>query len=127
MAVSFNHCIIFAKDAHESASFFTQLFDLPDAVAWGPIHSVALHLGVSILFAAPGIDIQQQHYAFLVTEEEFDAIYQRIVDAGLEHWADPRGEQPGRFNTNHGGRGVYFLDPAGHGLEVLTRPYGAGE
>jgi catechol 2,3-dioxygenase-like lactoylglutathione lyase family enzyme len=125
MAVSFNHCIIFAKDTHESATFFTRLFDLPEPVAWGPFLSVALDCGVFLQFAAPGIDIQPQHYAFLVTDEEFDAIYQRIVDAGLEHWADPRGEYPGTFNTNHGGRSVYFRDPAGHGLEVLTRAHGS--
>lgn len=121
VAVSFNHCIVFAKDTRESASFFTRLFDLPDAVAWGPFLSVTLAHGVVMQFAAPGIEVQPQHYAFLVTEEEFDTIYQRIVEWGLEHWADPRGEQPGTFNTNFGGRGVYFRDPAGHGLEVLTR------
>ena len=124
MAVSFNHCIVFAKNTHESASFFATLFALPEPVAWGPFLSVSLDRGVVIQFAAPEIEIQPQHYAILVSEEEFDAIYQRIVDAGLEHWADPRGEQPGAFNRNSGGRGVYFRDPAGHGLEDLTRADG---
>jgi catechol 2,3-dioxygenase-like lactoylglutathione lyase family enzyme len=127
MTVSFNHCIIFANDKHESAAFFTTLFDLPEPVAWGPFLSVALDHGVFIQFAEPHIEIQAQHYAFLVTEEAFDGIYQRIVDMSLEHWADPRGSQPGTFNRNHGGRGVYFRDPTGHGLEVLTRPYGSAE
>lgn len=122
MPVSLNHCIIFTENNQESASFFTTLFALPEAVAWGPFLSVTLEHGVVIQFAEPGIEIQPQHYAFLVSVPEFDAIYQRILDAGLEHWADPRGEHPGTYNTNHGGRGVYFRDPAGHGLEVLTRP-----
>ena len=122
MAVSFNHCIVFAENAHESASFFATLFDLPEPVAWGPFLSVTLEHGVVLQFAAPGIEIQPQHYAFLVTEEEFDVIYQRLLDADLEHWADPQCSQPGTFNRNFGGRGVYFRDPAGHGLEVLTRP-----
>lgn len=126
MEVSFNHCIVYANDAQASASFFTELFALPEAVVWGPFHSVALAGDVFLQFGAPGIEVQPQHYAFLVSDEEFDAIYQRILVAGLEHSADPRGEQPGTFNTNHGGRGVYFRDPSGHGLEVFTRPYGSG-
>lgn len=124
MAVSFNHCIIFAENAHDSASFLATLFDLPEPVAWGPFVSVTLEHGVVMQFAAPGIEIQPQHYAFLVTEAEFDLIYQRMLDGGLEHWADPQCTRPGTFNRNFEGRGVYFRDPAGHGLEVLTRPDG---
>lgn len=82
--------------------------------------------GVTIQFAEPGIDeIQMQHYAFLVDDASFDLIYQRIRARGIEHWADPQATLPGQINTNHGGRGVYFRDPTGHGLEVLTRPYGS--
>ncbi len=122
----FNHAIIFAEDKQKSASFFASLFGLPDPVAWGPFLSVALGQGGLVQFAEANFAIQAQHYAFLVTEEEFDGIYQRILAAGLEHWADPQGSQPGAFNRNHGGRGVYFRDPTGHGLEALTRPYGSG-
>ena len=126
VAVVLNHAIIFAEDKHKSASFFASLFGLPDPVAWGPFLVVALGQGGLVQFAEAHFAIQAQHYAFLVTEEEFDGLYQRILAAGLEHWADPQGSQPGAFNRNHGGRGVYFRDPAGHGLEALTRPYGAG-
>jgi catechol 2,3-dioxygenase-like lactoylglutathione lyase family enzyme len=125
MAMLFNHAIVFAKDKRASASFFASVFGLPDPVAWGPFLSVALGQGGLVQFAEATFAIQPQHYAFLVTEEEFDGIYQRILAAGLEHWADPQGTQPGTFNRNHGGRGVYFRDPAGHGLEALTRPYGS--
>jgi hypothetical protein len=87
---------------------------------------VPLDHGTLVQFAEPDVaEIQTQHYAFLVDEERFDAIYQRLRDGGIDHWADPRLTRPREFNTNHGGRGVYFLDPAGHGMEVLTRPYGA--
>ena len=79
----------------------------------------------SVLFAEPGIEIQPQHYAFLVTEDDFDGIYDRMVETGLEHWPDPQKSTSGTYNTNHGGRGVYFNDPAGHNLEVLTRPDGS--
>lgn len=122
MGVSFNHCIIFAENTHESATFLVTLFDLPEPVAWGPFLSVTLEHGVVIQYAAPGIEIQPQHYAFLVSEEEFDVIYARLLEANVEHWADPQCSHPGTYNRNNGGRGVYFRDPAGHGLEVLTRP-----
>ncbi len=64
-----------------------------------------------------------QHYAFLVDDELFDRAYQRLRDRGVEHWADPQMRRPGEINHGHGGRGVYFKDPAGHAIELLTRPY----
>ena len=126
MSIRFNHTIIAARDRHVSAAFFTHLFGLPEPTAWGPFVSVSLDEGVVLQFAEPGInDIQMQHYAFLVDDRSFDEIYARLLQGGIEHWADPQKTQPGRINTNHGGRGVYFHDPAGHGLEILTRPYGS--
>jgi hypothetical protein len=67
--------------------------------------------------------IVSQHYAFLVSEAEFDAIFGRIKARSLEHWGDPAREKPGEIYTWNGGRGVYFLDPDGHFLEIHTRPY----
>ncbi len=128
MAIAFNHTIIAARDKHASAAFFTHLFGLPEPTAWGPFLIVALDQGVFVQFAEPNVDeIQMQHYAFLVDDASFDAIYERILAAGIEHAADPRWTLPGQINTNHGGRGVYFHDPAGHGLEVITRPYGVAD
>ncbi len=73
----------------------------------------------------PGIgEIQPQHYAFLISEAEFDAAYAKIQRYRLDHWADPRQQRPGEINHNDGGRGVYFLDPSGHYLELITVPYG---
>ncbi len=68
-----------------------------------------------------------QHYAFLVAESDFDEILNRITEKGLEYWADPQQKRPGEYNLNHGGRGLYFYDPSGHGMEVITRPYGSDE
>ena len=62
----------------------------------------------------------------MISEPEFDEIYGRIVDRGIEHWADPMQSRPGEINHNDGGRGVYFLGPDGYFLEVITRPYGSG-
>ena len=124
MPVTFNHAIVFAHDNQQSASFFASVFDLPEPVSWGPFVSVQLDHGGLVQFAEATFEIQPQHYAFLVSEDDFDGIYRRIVEAGLEHWADPQMSRPGTFNTNHGGRGVYFRDPTGHNLEALTTPYG---
>lgn len=128
MAITFNHTIVASRNRSESATFFTELFGLPEAEEFGPFLAVELNHGVSLDFAqAPeGQDIHPQHYAFLVSEQEFDAIYGRIRGRGMQHWADPRGTRPGEINHNDGGRGVYFQDPAGHYLEIITRPYGSG-
>lgn len=128
MAITFNHTIVAAKNREDSAGFFTELFGLPDAQEFGHFLAVTLNHGVSLDFAqAPeGAEIHPQHYAFLVSEDEFDTIYGKIRDRGMQHWADPRGARPGEINHNDGGRGVYFQDPSGHYLEIITRPYGSG-
>ncbi|HEX9832131.1 MAG TPA: VOC family protein [Mycobacterium sp.] len=128
MAISFNHTIVASRDREASAQFFTELFGLPAAKEFGPFLVVDLDHGASLDYAqaGPDEDIRPQHYAFLVSEDEFDAIYGRIRERGLQHWADPQGSRPGEINHNDGGRGVYFLDPGGHYLEIITRPYGSG-
>jgi catechol 2,3-dioxygenase-like lactoylglutathione lyase family enzyme len=70
-------------------------------------------------------EITPQHYAFLVSEEEFDEIFKRIQAKHLGYWADPGATKVGEINHRDGGRGVYFKDPNGHHLEILTKPYGA--
>ncbi|MFJ3502677.1 MULTISPECIES: VOC family protein [unclassified Streptomyces] len=123
MAVTFNHTIVAAKDRHESARFFRELLELPEAPSWGPFANVQLPDGVLIQFAEPPVEIQMQHYAFLVDDELFERAHGRLREQGIEHWADPQMKRPGETNTEHGGRGVYFKDPAGHAMELITRPY----
>ncbi|MFF0273289.1 MULTISPECIES: VOC family protein [unclassified Streptomyces] len=123
MAVTFNHTIIAAKDRHASARFFRELLELPEAPSWGPFVNVQLADGVLIQFAEPPVDIQMQHYAFLVDDELFERAYARLREQGVEHWADPQMKRPGETNSEHGGRGVYFKDPGGHAFELITRPY----
>ncbi|GAA4861332.1 VOC family protein [Saccharopolyspora cebuensis] len=124
MPITFNHTIIIAKDGAESARFFRELFEAAEAPSWGPFTNVQLDEGVLIQFAAPPLEeIQPQHYAFLVDDERFDRAYARLVDRGVEHWADPQMRHPGEINHGHGGRGVYFRDPAGHFFEMITQPY----
>ncbi|MPY93118.1 MAG: VOC family protein [Acidimicrobiia bacterium] len=124
MTVTLNHTIVGAQDPEATATFFTEVLGLAPAKHFGPFHVVEVGNGVSLDVAGSTGDVAPQHYAFLVDETEFDQIYGRIRERDLDHWADPRQSRPGEVNHNHGGRGVYFLDPNGHYLEILTVPYG---
>lgn len=123
MSATFNHTIIAARNREESARFFRELLEVPEAQSWGPFVNIQLSDGVLLQFAEPPVEIQMQHYAFLVDDELFDRAYQRLRDGGVVHWADPQMRRPGEINHGHGGRGVYFKDPAGHAIELITRPY----
>ena len=125
MAVQLNHTIVMASDREASANFLTEILGLPDATRFGPFQVVELSNGVSLDFYETQDEIVSQHYAFLITEAEFDEIFARIRERGLDYWADPGRSRPGEINHNDGGRGVYFKDPNGHLLEIITRPYGA--
>ncbi|MFJ9174701.1 VOC family protein [Streptomyces sp. NPDC102360] len=128
MAVQLNHTIVHSRDNRESAEFLAHILGLEVGDEWGPFIPLDLSNGVTLDFATvPAGSIVTQHYAFLATEEEFDGVFRRIKDAGLTYYADPHRAQPGEINHNDGGRGVYFMDPAHHGMEVITRPYGGGD
>lgn len=103
----------------------TEMLDLPAPVSFAHFLVVKTDNGVSLDFAETTDEIQTQHYAFLVTEKKFDEIFQRIKERKLTYWADPFNEKRGEINHHDGGRGVYFNDPSGHKLEVITRPYGS--
>lgn len=127
MSISFNHTIVAAHDKQQSAGFLADLFGLPAPQPVSHFVAVGLEHGASLDYddVPAGERIHPQHYAFLVSEDDFDAIYGRISARGLEHWADPRHQQPGQINHRYGGRGVYFRDPAGHNMEILTRADGS--
>ena len=122
MTATFNHTIVAAKDRHESAAFYRDLLELDEAPSWGLFTNLQFSDGFLLQFAEPPMEFPPQHYAFLVDDEHFDRAYASIV-ADREHWADPQRQRPGETNTEHDGRGVYLLDPAGHYLELLTRAY----
>ncbi|MFD7750176.1 VOC family protein [Streptomyces sp. NPDC059698] len=125
MSVELNHTIVHCRDNRESAAFFADLLDLTVGEAWGPFIPVVLANHVTLDFATvPADSIVPQHYAFLISEAEFDAAFARIKARGIEFYADPQRKLPGEINRNDGGRGVYFPDPGGHWLELITRPYG---
>lgn len=126
MTVELNHTIVSARDSTESATFLSEILGLPAPRRWGPFVLVETTNGVSLDFTQADGEITPQHYAFLVGEDEFDVIFGRILERGLDHWADPGRNHPREINRRDGGRGVYFEDPNGHSLEILTRPYGSG-
>lgn len=127
MSVQLNHTIVTARDKKASAEFLATILGLEVGAPYGPFLPVETGNGVALDFMDSGGDeIPSQHYAFLVSEEEFDSIFDRIQEAGITYFADPGHRQPGRINRNDGGRGTYFDDPDGHNLEIITRPYGSG-
>lgn len=127
MGVQLNHTIVLCHDQQRSARFLCEMLGLPEATRFGHFQVVELANGVSLDFLETPAAFGVQHYAFLVEEDDFDRIFARIRERGLEHWADPFRRKPGEINHNDGGRGVYFCDPDGHLLEAITRPYGSGD
>jgi len=124
LAIRLNHTIVYSNDKAAGAAFLVGLFELRPPSPFGPFLDVALGNGVTLAFMDAGeMDVQPQHYAFLVSDEEFDRIYAAIVARGLPHWDGPHKATVG-INHNNGGRGVYFDDPSGHLLEIITTPYG---
>jgi extradiol dioxygenase family protein len=126
MAVHLNHTIVRARDKQESATFLSEMLGVAAPVPFGPFLVVEADNGVSLDFMDEDGDIVPQHYAFLVGDDEFDQIFGRIQAAGLDYFADPAGRLKGEINHHDGGRGVYWADPSGHWLEIITRPYGSG-
>lgn len=123
MTIKLNHTIVHSRDKHASSAFMTDLFGLPDPVPFGPFLGVEVGNEVKLDFYDEDGAGTRQHYAFLVDEDEFDQIFGRIKARGLAYWADPGHRLEGQINTHDGGRGVYFDDPSGHILEIITRPY----
>ena len=126
MSVQLNHTIVLCRDQQRSAAFLTGILGLPPATSFGHFLVVEADNGVSLDFSDTSGEIAAQHYAFLVGEQEFDAAFGRIRAQDVAYWADPGRSQPGVINHHDGGRGLYFEDPDGHLLEIITRPYGSG-
>lgn len=124
MTVELNHTIVWCRDKAKSAAFLTDILGLPAAEPFMHFLVVKLANGVSLDFFQKDGEVSKQHYAFLTSEDEFTAAFARINARGLPYWADPARQKPGEINAHDGGRGVYFEDPDGHLLEIITRPHG---
>jgi catechol 2,3-dioxygenase-like lactoylglutathione lyase family enzyme len=125
MAIRLNHTIVAAHDKNTSATFLTQILGLPAPSLLGPF-AVVRAGDTSLDYMDTDGEITSQHYAFLVSESEFDQIFARIREQRLPYWADPYRHECDQINAWDDGRGLYFDDPNGHLLEIITRPYGSG-
>ena len=125
MSVKLNHTIVHAKDQRAAADFYAEVFGLGKPKPFGPFLDVETDNEVTLAILETDEEIQAQHYAFLVSEAEFDAIFARVKARGLDWWADPGQTRKGEINRLFGGRGVYFEDPSGNILEIITQPYGS--
>ena len=121
MSVQLDHTIVPARDKHESAQFLSEILGVAEPVAMGHFVAVAIDHGLTLDFADSEEPIRPIHFAFRVTEAEFDEVFGRVTHRGLPYWADPRRSRPGEVAQRGAGRGFYFEDPSGHYLEVLTR------
>ncbi|MFE2557178.1 VOC family protein [Streptomyces sp. NBC_00090] len=123
-AVQLNHTIVRSYDRSLSAHFLADILGLEVGAPLGPFLPVDLSNGVTLdYYESKDEPIQQQHYAFLVPEESFDAMIERLEAAGVTYFADPAHTEPGKVNGHFGGRGAYFDDPDGHNMEIMTTPY----
>ena len=125
MPVTLNHTIVHTSDAMASATFYADILNLPPPRRLG--HFTVLQVGeTSLDMIETSEKISSRHFAFLVSEAEFADIMSRIAARNLPYWADPFHQSPGQTNRWDDGQGVYFDDPDGNLLEVITRPYDSG-
>jgi catechol 2,3-dioxygenase-like lactoylglutathione lyase family enzyme len=125
MVARLDHTIVSSRDKHESARFIARILGLGPPGSFGHFVTVEVGNGVSLDYAEAD-QVHSQHYAFLVEDEEFGPIFERVKAAGVPYYADPGHRHLNQINTRDGGQGFYFSDPDGHNMEVLTRRYGSG-
>lgn len=121
-----NHHIVAAADKEATSLFFAEVLGLEAPVRFGPFAVLKVTADTTLDFIDVGGDVAPLHYAFLVSEAEFDEIFARITERQLTYWSDPHHQDADHINHWDDGRGAYFADPNGHSMEIITRPYGSG-
>jgi catechol 2,3-dioxygenase-like lactoylglutathione lyase family enzyme len=122
MTITLNHTIVPARDKEAAARFFAEIFGLRFESSGGHFAPVRVNDTLTLDFADATGPIASHHYAFHVSDAEFDVILQRVKAAGLAFGSTPWSLEDGKLNGWNGGRGVYFKDPDGHILELMTVP-----
>lgn len=120
-----DHVLVPASDKHEAARFLSEMFDLEvtdESAGSPPGRFAVVRVGEVALDFDDVESFDSQHFAFRVSDDEFEAILERVHAAGIEHSADPMHRRRGEINTLEGGRGAYFRSPDGHNFEILSRP-----
>ena len=123
MTIELNHTIVPAKDKEESVRFYERIFGLKYEGPFGHFAPIKIPSQSLTLDFDNRESFDRQHYAFKVSEEEFDQMFGRVRDEGLDWGSGPFSPTDGEINHWNGGRGVYFRDPNGHLLELLTQDY----
>ena len=121
MALHLDHTIVPAYDKEESARFIARIFGLEYKGPWGHFAPLEINDSLTLDFDNRA-EIQFQHYAFLASDEEFDAILGRVREHGVTYGSSPFSEN-GEINHLHQGRGFYFKDANGHSWEIITHTY----
>jgi catechol 2,3-dioxygenase-like lactoylglutathione lyase family enzyme len=119
MAIVLDHTIVPAHDKVGSARFFARIFGLEYKGPHSHFAPVQVNEALTLDFDERGA-FESHHYAFRVGESEFDAIFGRVKAEGIRYGSGPRSRTDMEINHRRGGRGVYFEDPNGHVLEILT-------
>ena len=122
MTIRLDHTIVPAKDKMAAAQFFAEIFGLAVKPGRGYFAQVQVNESLTLDFSDEPDPGEGQHYAFHVSEAEFEGIFRRVKAKGVAYGSEPDSPEDGRINTRRGGRGFYFEDPNGHLLEVMTVP-----
>jgi catechol 2,3-dioxygenase-like lactoylglutathione lyase family enzyme len=122
MTIILNHTIVSARDKEVAARFFAEIFGLRFEGSRGHFAAVRVNDTLTLDFADAKGTVASQHYAFHVSDAEFESILQRVKDAGLAFGSGPRSLEDGKLNNWNGGRGFYYKDPDGHVIELMTMP-----
>jgi catechol 2,3-dioxygenase-like lactoylglutathione lyase family enzyme len=120
MNVHFDHTIVPVRDNAASTAYLSELLGLPAAVPFGPFLAHTFANGVQVHYASTSTAPEPRHYAYRVGGRDFEEILARIRRRGLSYWADPFLEQPDAVYVERGDRGLYWHDPDGHVLELIT-------
>ena len=122
MEITLNHTIVASKDNVESAKFYERIFDFEFIKEWGHFAVVKVNSTLTLDFDTQE-NFSTNHYAFKVSDQQFDEIFERVKLENISFGSGPRSSDDGKINNDYGGRGVYFEDPNGHLLEIMTIDY----
>jgi catechol 2,3-dioxygenase-like lactoylglutathione lyase family enzyme len=120
VAVELNHTIVPARDPKASAQFLADILGIEVSPPVAHFTPVTLANGVTLDYDQSDA-VERHHYAFLVGGEDYAGAFARIRDGGITYYADPACQRPGEtYTSKNGQRGMYFRDPNGHLMEILT-------
>ena len=122
MALQLDHTIVPSRDKVRAARFFARIFSVEYRGPWGHFAPVQVNDTLTLDFDDAN-SVQSNHYAFLASDDEFDAVLGRVKAEGIVYGSGPRAHADGEINHRHGGRGFYFKCEDGHLWELITHTY----